>query len=178
MTAATEMIHACDEYLGARTGKYEWRRERYAAAADLMLAQPVGLEHSDTLVDVGAGWTELDYFLRAERDWRGRYVPVDGGIDGTNLEWWGPPRNAEWIVGLEILEHLHSWPFVLTWMKRAARKGVVLSTPNPRTTDVLGMDPTHVVAIEPYELAALGFTVEERSFYGQPADSLFAWWLR
>ncbi|MGH8886948.1 MAG: hypothetical protein ACRDYX_17625 [Egibacteraceae bacterium] len=42
-----------------------------------------GLTNTDALVDVAAGRTELDYCLRQELGWRGRYIPIDSGIDGT-----------------------------------------------------------------------------------------------
>lgn len=169
----TDLISACDDYLGARTGKYEWRRVRYSAAIEKMLS--LGLSDDDTLIDVGAGWTEFDYCLRAEYGWRGRYIPIDGGIDGTDIETWVPPRSVDWFVALEIIEHLDD-PFRLVrTMTQHARRGVVMSTPNPRTTDVLGMDPTHKTPVEMRDLVLSGFSVEERSFYGQPDDSLFAW---
>ena len=88
----TPTIQSCDSYLDDRTGKYEFRAVRYRAAADWLTAS--GLTHDMTVVDVGAGMTELDYCLRAEYGWRGRYIPVDGGIDGVNLNAWTPPREA------------------------------------------------------------------------------------
>lgn len=166
-------INQCDNYLGCRTGKYEWRQVRYRAAGDFMYPR---LRHEDTVFDMGAGMTEFDYCLRVDYDWRGRYIPVDGGIDGTDLNSWFPPRRAEWFVGLEIIEHLEDWERLVLLAQFMSLKGVVLSTPNPRTTDVLGMDDTHVCAVTAGELEELGFTVEERSFYGQPNDSLFATW--
>lgn len=174
MTAA--LIAACDDYLGARTGHYGYRRIRYGAAADVMAAH--GLTDDDTVLDVAAGWTEFGYLLHAERDWRGRYWPVDGGLDGTDLEVWVPPRPVEWAVALEIVEHLWTWERLVRALQEQAVRGVVISTPNPETTDVLGMDETHVRPVWRRELEALGFRVEPRSFYGKPEDSLFAWWLR
>lgn len=172
----TPTIDNCDTYLGERTGKYEWRAIRYRAAADFLKAN--GLSDSDTVMDIGAGWTEFDYCLRVEYGWRGRYIPIDGGIDGTDLNEWCPIRKVEWVVGLEIIEHVRE-PFALVNRCRAmTTKGMVISTPNPRTTDVLGMDPTHVSEITALELYKAGFSGEERSFYGQPDDSLFATWLR
>lgn len=175
-TPWTPTIANCDQYLGDRTGKYEWRAVRYRAAAKAMRFYD-GLLDSDTVVDVGAGWTEFDYCLRAEFGWRGRYSPVDGGLDGTDLNSWTPPRKAEWFVGLEIVEHLTAPFLLLEKLKLYATKGIILSTPNPRTTDVLGMDPTHVRPIEAWELENTGFVVTEATFYGQESDSLFAIWL-
>lgn len=55
---------AADEYMAARTGKYEWRAVRYRQAGEFLAS--VGLTAQDTVCDVGAGWTELDYCLRTE----------------------------------------------------------------------------------------------------------------
>lgn len=173
----TPSIASCDQYLDERTGKYEYRATRYRAAIRWMMLN--GLDDSMTVVDVGAGMTEFDYCLRAEFGFRGRYIPVDGGIDGTDLNSWTPPREAHFFVALEILEHLRN-PFRLSAeMVAKATRGVVLSTPNPQTTDVIGMDPTHVVEVHKHELEAAGYTVTEEMFYGgvfsggEP-DSLFA----
>lgn len=172
-------IHSCDSYLGERTGTYEQRAIRYRAAADWMTAS--GLTHDMTIVDVGAGMTELDYCLRAEYRWRGRYIPVDGGIDGVDLNDWTPPREAHFFVALEIIEHLFNWRELIQRVQERALNGVVMSTPNPRTTDVIGMDPTHMVEVHPADLEAYGFQVSEETFYGgvlsdgEP-DALFATW--
>lgn len=174
-------IANCDNYMDERTGKYEYRAVRYRHAIDLMYSE--GLNDSMTIFDVGAGMTEFDYTLRAEYGWRGRYIPIDGGIDGTDLNQWTPPREAHWFVALELVEHLNNWRGLVEKMLSNASQGVVLSTPNPRTTDVIGMDPTHVVEVHPWELEAYGFRVSEETFYGgvfsngEP-DSLFARWTR
>jgi hypothetical protein len=166
-----DLIVSCDAYLGARTGRYEWRAIRYRAALEHI--QP---DDTDTIVDVGAGWTEFDYCLRAEFGSRCRYIPVDGCIDGTDLEVWTPPREADWFVALELLEHLHDPDRLVAAMQEKARKGIVISTPNPMTTDVLGMDPTHVTPISAARLAGYGFSSTEESFYGMQRDSLLGLW--
>ena len=173
----TPTIANCDSYLDARTGKYEWRQIRYRAA--LRAIQTIsGLKDTMTVMDVGAGWTELDYCLRVDGGWKGRYIPIDGGIDGTDLNCWTPPRPVDWVVALEIIEHLHNPVGLLGRLMKNVRIGVIVSTPNPRTTDVLGMDPTHVTVFTAEDLTRLGFTVREESFYGQPDDSLFGVWTR
>ena len=176
----TPTIANCDQYMDDRTGRYEYRAVRYRAAIEWMIAN--GLDDTMTVVDVGAGMTEFDYTLRAEYNWRGRYIPVDGGIDGTDLNaYWVPPRDAHFFVALELIEHVYTWPSLVMNMKDKATVGVVMSTPNPRTTDVLGMDPTHVRVIYPEYLTPMGFEVSEETFYGgvfsngEP-DSLFATW--
>lgn len=170
-----QFIQACDNYLGARTGCYEFRRERYIATVDKMIG--IGLSDSDTVYDIGAGWTEFDYCLRTEGGFKGRYIPVDGGIDGTDLEVWTPPRAAEWFIALELVEHLANPGNLISNMQRWCKKAIIISTPNPHTTDVLGMDHTHKTEIWPQYLQNQGFEVASDSFYGKPNDSLFAWWI-
>jgi hypothetical protein len=168
-----------------REGRYEYRRIRYARAIEEMIRY--GLDNSMTIVDVGAGMTEFDYCLRTEFDWRGRYIPVDGGIDGTDLNDWTPPRRADWFVAMELLEHIGNWESLVSRMQLKADKGIVMSTPNPYATDVIGMDPTHVREIYPRELVDAGFKVYGETFYGRvfnlPGrethdDSLFGVWAR
>ena len=185
MTNFVPTTNNCDQYLDERTGKYEWRAVRYRKAIDTMFAH--GLDDSMTVFDIGAGMTEFDYCLRAEYDWRGRYVPIDGGIDGTDLNRWSPPREGHWFVALEIMEHLHHFDSLLNALRVFAQKGVIISTPNPRTTDVIGMDPTHVRAIHPEDMTRYGYEVTEETFYGSAfnlpghegePDSLFGVWTR
>lgn len=177
----TPTIGSCDQYLDSRTGKYEYRAVRYRAAINWMFSS--GLDDTMTIVDIGAGMTELDFCLRREFNWRGRYIPVDGGIDGTDLNVWSPPREAHYFVALEILEHLRDPMRLAKDLLAKAIRGVVVSTPNPRTTDVIGMDPTHVSEVHISDLAMAGFHVDEKTFYGgvfsngEP-DSLFATWQR
>ncbi len=163
-----------EQYLASRAGRYEWRCARYRKAAICLAIG--GLGHSDTIVDVGAGWTEFDYYLRRELDWRGRYVPIDGAIDGVDLDRWAPVRPASWYVALELIEHLHDPPRLVRVMRQAATRGVVISTPNADTVDVPAMDPTHVSPISASMLRGLGCQVEVCSLYGQPNDGLVAWW--
>jgi hypothetical protein len=177
----TPTLQNCDNYMGERTGKYEWRAIRYRHAIETMMAN--GLDDSMTIYDVGAGMTEFDYCLRAEYNWRGRYIPIDGGIDETDLNTWIPPREADWFVALELLEHLWNWRGLVNWMQHKTKRGIVVSTPNPATTDVIGMDPTHVCEIWPEDLGAYGFAVSEETFYGGvfsegKPDSLFGVWMK
>lgn len=178
----TPSVNSCDDYLDAREGRYEYRAIRYRKAIETMYLH--GLDDSMTLFDVGAGATEFDYCLRVEYNWRGRYIPVDGGIDGVDIQHWLPPRPAHWFVALELLEHLHNpYECLQRWIDRAS-VGVVVSTPDPRTTDVIGMDATHVTEIHKADLMRKGgMSVTEETFYGgvfssgEP-DSLFGVWTR
>lgn len=164
---------ACESYLEKRTGCYDYRRVRYREVGDVLAE--MGLHDGHTVLDVGAGWTEFDYCLRKDYDWRGRYVPVDGGIDGVDLETWRPVGSYDFIVALELLEHIREWRSLLLGLLLRSNVGFAGTTPNPRTTDVLGMDPTHVVAIEAADLRGYGLKVREASCYGSPNDTLVFW---
>lgn len=165
----------CNEYLDARTGNYNWRSIRYKRA--VMAMSHLGLNNDSVVFDVGAGRTEFDHTLRTMADFKGTYVPVDGAIDGTQLDLWVPPRDADFFVALEILEHLHQPMRLVGEMMMRCKKAIIVSTPNPRTTDVLGMDMTHLTPITGEMLYAAGFLVNEDSFYGKDADSLFGIWM-
>lgn len=168
----------CDSYLAQREGCYEYRAVRYRMAARKMVQ--LGLDDTCTVADIGAGWTELDFCLRAEFGWRGRYIPVDGGIDGTDLETWTPPRTVDFTVGLEVIEHIHDWRRLLLMMAGASTRGVLVSTPDPDKVDTFAIDPTHVAAIRADDLAGLGMTTRRVTLYGGVwsgggTDALFAW---
>lgn len=185
-------IEAADAYLAARTGCYEWRCQRYDAALAAMYT--VGLDDDCTVLDVGSGWGEFGVRLHAgapqpgsvARGWtnpygapslppsRARYIPVDAGNDGTDLETWFPPRRVDYVVALEVIEHVRRPARLLAKLASAATRAVIITTPNPETTDVLGMDATHRSIVGRWQLEAHGFHVEARSFYGEPDDSLFA----
>lgn len=171
-----DLMRACDDYLASRTGCYAYRMIRYEAAADLMFDR--GLSDTDTVLDVGAGWTEFGRYLR-EEGWAGRYWPVDGW-QGIDLEEWRLEREVTWSVALEVIEHITQSMAsdLIASLKTWSSRGVIVSTPNPLTTDVLGMDATHKWGVDPLWLLGRGFSVEARAFYGNPQDSLFAWRLR
>lgn len=168
-------VQEADAYLAARTGTYEFRCQRYRAAAEILKGW--GLDDTHTVMDVGAGWTEFDACLRIEYGWKGRYIPVDACVDGRNVAVSGLPRTADFIVCLELIEHLHKPLAFLALLKSGAR-GVVLSTPNPATTDVLAMDSTHKTPVREVELLKRGFQTKVCSFFGNPDDSILASFLR
>lgn len=170
-----------DTYLSQRTGTFEKRAVRYRAALGAL--RDLGLSDSSTLYDIGAGWTELDVTLRVEGEWKGRYIPIDLGLDlHHDLESWSPPRPADYAVALEVLEHLRD-PWRLVTQLQKSVTAIVVSVPNPRTVDVLDIDETHQTIITAADLAARGFTVREELFYGGvysagEKDALFAVWQR
>jgi len=166
-------------YLAERTGKLEYRFIRYAAVADELYA--MGLTDQHIICDVGAGMGDFDFYMRTVRGYKGRYVPVDAAIDGTDLVGWEPPVTFDFITAIEVLEHLHkeAAQSLLVRMLVRMRYGLVITTPN---TDVLGyqtvvhMDRTHVNPIYQQDLFRMGAVVKEQSFFGQPNDSLLATW--
>lgn len=170
----TERIREANEYLRARTGCYEWRCARYDSAINVM--HGLGLNNRDTVFDVGSGWGEFGARLHSWPGTRSRYIPVDAAIDGTDLDCWTPPQRAEFFVCLEVLEHLRDPGALLGVLTAKADRAVIVSTPNPETTDVLGMDPTHRTPITRELLEVHGFKVSAQSFYGKRDDSLFATW--
>lgn len=157
-------ITQCDEYLDSRTGRYEYRAVRYRLALKQLTL--MGLSHDHTITDLGAGWTEFDYTARTEFDWRGRYIPIDGGIDGTDLESWNPYRVSDFYVALEILEHLYDPAKLIETMQANATRGIVITVPDPEQVDVLGMDDTHVFEVSRSHLEHWGFTVTSEQLYG------------
>ena len=175
------MHSTVDTYLSQRTGTFEKRAVRYRAALRSLI--DLGLNDSSTVYDIGAGWTELDITLRVEGEWKGRYIPIDLGLDTTHdLERWTPPRPADYAVALEVLEHLAD-PWRLIAELQDTVTAIVVSVPNPRTVDVLAIDDTHQTVITAADLAARGFTVREELFYGGvysagEKDALFAVWQR
>jgi hypothetical protein len=106
---------------------------------------------------------------------RGRYIPVDGAIDGVNLEFWTPARPVDWMVGIEIIEHMEDPERLVRAMVRGARKGVILTTPNPDVVDVLGCDRTHKTAVSTSDLLAWGFSSVPMPLFGKAGDTLLAW---
>ncbi|GAA3789977.1 methyltransferase domain-containing protein [Streptomyces chiangmaiensis] len=136
-----------------------------------------GLDDADILVDVGAGFTELDFFLRNEYGWRGRYVPLDAWVDGTfDFSTWRPARPVGWYAALEVLEHLQDPEDLIRRMKESALKGFVVTTPNSNVVDVLAQDPTHVTALDEDTLRKWGLATSLHNFYGQYQDGICGLW--
>lgn len=169
-------IENCEAYLRARTGNYGQRSERYLQASREL--RGMGLNDDHLLCDVGAGWTEFDYHLRTRWGWRGRYWPVDCAIDGTDLNEWMPPRRCDFMVGLEIAEHMRNPAHLLLKLINNADEGVVVTVPNPRVVDVLEIDGDHKSVVTQQMLEEIGFDVMERSCYGKPNDALLGMWRR
>ncbi len=147
--------------------------------ADELFAQ--GLSDSSLLADLGAGACDFDFYLRCVRGWKGRYLPVDASIDGTNFDaGWYPRVSYDFITAIELLEHIQ-WPNLLVEnILCHARVAFVATTPN---TDVLGeeyvrkIDRTHCTPLYQSNLKDMGASViTVASFFGRPNDSLLAVW--
>lgn len=168
-------LENCEGYINEPRRSFEEKRVRYDAASDLLV--DMGLSDVDTVLDIGAGWTEMDYVLRTHVNFMGRYIPVDGGIDGVNVDAWDwMPRQTDYLVALEIVEHLTAPEVFLHKILKSATKGIVLSTPNPQRVDVLAMDPDHKSSIWGADLQNYGFSVQYQNFYGSNYDGILAWY--
>lgn len=175
MTTTQRRQDALD-YLGERTGTLEYRFQRYGAVADEMFAR--GLDDSCIIADIGAGMGDFAFYLRAVRGFKGRYLPVDASIDGTDFEeGWRPHAQFDFVVAIELIEHVLGAEQLIFDMKKRATRAVIITTPN---TDKLGeefvraQDRTHVRPFWRSELEHLGFAVRIASFFGKPEDSMLA----
>lgn len=143
----------------------------------------LGLAENDLIVDVGAGWCDFDHYIRTEQGWRGRYMPIDGSIQGIDMNLWSGPRvHADWYVCIETLEHLYEPGHLVEQMKKYTKQGMVVTTPNADVVDVLAVDRTHVIALDRAWLQDYGFKVHAVNFSGRgdaegpDADTLVGVW--
>jgi len=176
-TTNSETIkETCRAYQDSRRSTYEFRCLRYDAVIDAMIE--MGLEPFDHVLDVGCGRGEMETRLK-ERGFNGcLWEGIDGSIDGVNLNTWTPDERYDFIIAIEFLEHIHN-PFMHLMMYRLfANKGVVITTPNPRTVDVLACDPTHVSVVTPDLLEFAKYEHSEVSLFAKPADSLLGWYAK
>jgi hypothetical protein len=161
-------------YMETRTADYGFRcRTRYKAALDRLFT--MGLNNSHTVVDVGAGTCQFGRYLRETGNFQGEYMPIDAVIDGTDLNTWVPLRQYDFFVCLEVVEHLYCPTDLIGHLLKAARRGVVLTTPNSEAVDVLACDPTHVSIVRPITLFHMGFSVKSHTWFGVENDSILAW---
>lgn len=95
-----------NSYLNGRTGTYEFRCKRYKAVYDKMTEMNAGSESHGAVCDIGAGRQEFHTYCQSLPNWRGGYYPIDGSIDGTDLNYWTPELYSAFNIGIEVLEHL------------------------------------------------------------------------
>lgn len=163
----------CADYLAKRTGSFAFRCKRFEAVHRHLKA--LGLAHTDTIIDIGAGTCEFDFYLRTGQGWPGIYVPIDGAVDGTNIDLWEPRTHAHFLTCIETIEHLHDPERLVNLMRKYATKGAVLTTPNPQAVDVLGMDSTHIHQFSPDYFTVHGWKTEIVSLFNTPNDTIIAW---
>lgn len=164
------------DYLNERKGTYEYRTIRYAAVADVL--ESLGLRSGDMVVDVGAGMCDFDRYLRTVRAFDGRYLPVDGAIDGTDLNTYRPNVVSEFYTAIETIEHLAKPFSLLRLMESYSTKGAVITTPN---FDVwgdrfYGMDRTHISPFRAHHFEELGWEYQLVKCFGKEKDTIVAWY--
>lgn len=171
-TNADTIKQGCNEYLSSRVSDYEFRCRRYDAVIRKMIF--MGLRNSDTVLDFGCGRQDLKRRL-SEWGFSLSYQGVDGSINGVDLNCWLPPGRYDFIVAVEVLEHLENPSRLLSRLPSKANKGVVVTTPNPLVVDVIGCDPTHISIVRPGDLMDFGYEWSEESLFGMDRDSLVGW---
>ena len=163
-----DYLDTCSTY-----GTYADRIHEYRPVGSAMRRS--GLADGDLLVDVGAGDCGLDRWLRTEGGWHGQYLPVDGAIQGVNLNDWGPTMPADLHVAVEVVEHVADPWGLMGAMQAVSRRGVVVTTPNADVVDVLALDPTHVSALRPADFTDRGWTVDLLTLNGRgTGDTILA----
>ena len=142
-------------------GRYEDRVPEYRIVAQALFN--MGLGDDMLVVDVGAGTCDFDAYLRTAERWRGQYLPVDGAIDGTNLEGWEPWLGLEpdYVVCIETIEHVLNPTRLLNAILGMPARGFVITTPNADVVDVLAVDPTHRSALTKAWFEEHGFTARD-----------------
>lgn len=162
-------LESCQAYIGARYSSYEFRSVRYEAVLDCL--RLLGLKEGDSIVDVGGADGEFGKYL-SENFSDINYKVVDGMIDGTDLNKWEPSEAADFMVSIEVIEHLKTPRNFLQTLDRYSRKGVVLTTPNPHVTDVKAMDATHISEVFPVDFYSEGYKVFPAILFFENGDSL------
>jgi hypothetical protein len=153
----------CQEYLSSRSSDYEFRSIRFRAVAEEL--HKLGLKRRDAICDLGAGRQDFCKFMRDEYGWCGDYFPVDGSIDGTDLQFWDAPFRVPFYVCIEVLEHLHAPQILMNEMMKSCEKGAVATTPNPAVVDVMACDPTHVCEVPEELFNRLGWTTHTAELF-------------
>jgi hypothetical protein len=164
-------LESCQAYIGGRYSTYEFRSIRYEAVLESL--RLLGLKEGDSITDVGGADGEFGKYL-SEHFPNIHYKVVDGMIDGTDLNKWEPAEAADFMVSIEVIEHLKTPRNFLRTLNEFSKKGVVLTTPNPHVTDVKAMDATHISEVFPVDFYAEGYKVYPAILFFENGDSLLA----
>jgi hypothetical protein len=171
LTNQETTLASCQDYIGSRYSTYDFRSIRYEAVLESL--RLLGLKNGDTLVDVGGADGEFGKYL-SKQQLDIKYLVVDGMIDGTDLNKWEPTQEFDFVVSIEVIEHLKQPRKFLATLDGVAKKGVVLTTPNPHVTDVKAMDATHISEVYPVDFYAQGYRVYPQTLFFENGDSLLA----
>ena len=147
---------------------YESRRALFHQIAYELF--DMGLSDRDRIVEVGATDGDFDFFLRAEEEWRGLYVPLGAPVDSTSFDDWASSIEADFFVSINLLERI-SQPFTLmALMAIRARKGVVAVVLNPEPLT----EGKIVTPISSDDFAIHGWDARVLSLGGREKDSIIA----
>lgn len=164
-------LESCRAYIGSRSSGYEFRSIRYEAVYDAL--RLLGLKTGDSITDVGGADGEFGKYL-AEQNAGIKYKVVDGMLDGTDLNNWTPQEKADFMVSIEVIEHLKVPRNFLQVLDKYSNKGAVLTTPNPHVVDVRSMDVTHISPTYPVDFYSQGYSVYPAMLFFENGDSLLA----
>ena len=169
-TNTATVLETCREYIGNRYSTYEFRSIRYEAVLESL--RLLGMSDEDSITDVGGADGEFGRYLK-ENGHTGAYSVIDGMIDGTDLNRWTPEAgSSDFVVSIEVVEHLECPQTFLKTLDCASRKGVVVTTPNPHVVDVKAMDATHISPTYPADFYSVGFRVYPAILFFENGDSL------
>lgn len=163
------MQESCANYIASRHSGYEFRAIRYEAVLEIL--KLLGLESGDSIIDVGGVDGEFGRYL-TEQGVNVDYKIVDGMIDGTDLNDWIPKETPDFMVSIEVIEHLKAPQSFLEVLDNYSKKGVVLTTPNPIVVDVKAMDKTHISEVYPSDFLQKGYKVYPAILFFEEGDSL------
>lgn len=139
------------------------RSRRYQAVRENL--HYMGFNQGDIVYDLGAGMCDFARYMYQHGE-QFRYVAIDGGIDGIDLEYdfdFNSLGAGAWFVMIETIEHLMC---PLEFLERMSHYGAaVVTTPNPARTDVLALDPTHKSSVSYQDFVDLGYLPNYESIH-------------
>ena len=164
------VLESCRNYIGSRHSSYEFRSIRYEAVLDTL--KLLGFTDTASIIDVGGADGEFGKYL-IENGFKGKYQVIDGMIDGTDLNNWSPKgEDFDFAVSIEVIEHLKVPSDFLKSLDNVAKKGIVVTTPNPLVVDVKAMDKTHISPTYPKDFYANGYKCYPQCLFFENGDTL------